>query len=217
LNGGAGPLIVNAAAAAAGARIIGGAGGVTLTITGGGAAALNTADIGLSVITLQASSSAFNFTANAEAGLTINDLNTGADTIAAGGTLETVTGGGAGRLTMIASATGGDTFRNAAALFNGDSINGFASSNNVIDVTNVSASKVTATFVENAAGTAGQLNLSDGTHSASITLFGQFMAAGFSGSAAAAGFTATSDGSSGTDISYAAVIAKPHPAPHNLF
>jgi hypothetical protein len=68
-----------------------------------------------------------------------------------------------------------------------------------------SASLTTATFTENAGGTAGTLSLSDGTHSASITLFGQFMAAGFSGSASSAGFSTAFDGGSGTKITYTAV------------
>ena len=159
---------------------------------------------------LRASGGAFTFTANVQTSLWVNDLNTYADIITASAARQTITGGAAGQLTMIASAAGGDTFRDSASLINGDTIKGFAGAGNIIDVTDLTASKLTATFTENAAGTAGQLNLTDGTHSASITLFGQFMAAGFSGTAASAGFTGGSDGASGTNIAYHPVVAPPH-------
>jgi hypothetical protein len=61
-----------------------------------------------------------------------------------------------------------------------------------------------ATFTESAGATSGVLTLSDGTHTAAIKLFGQFAAAGFSGSAAAAGFTIANDGASGTQVLWAA-------------
>ena len=204
VNGGAGAVTVNALAATAGALLKGGSGPMTLYVAGGGAAPMNAGDTGVGVVNLMASAGAYAFTANNEAGLVINDQSAGADTITAGGVQQTVTGGGAGKLTMVASAAGNDTFRDIASVFNGDTIRGFSGANNVIDVTDLNASKLTATFVENAAGTSGQLNLNDGTHSASIALFGQFMAAGVSGTAAAAGFTATADGAGGTKITYAA-------------
>ena len=210
VNGGAGLGTIQATATTAGALLKGGSGGLTLNITGGGVASLNAGDSGLAAVNLRASGGAFTFTANVQTSLWVNDLNTYADIITASAARQTITGGAAGQLTMIASAAGGDTFRDSASLINGDTIKGFAGAGNIIDVTDLTASKLTATFTENAAGTAGQLNLTDGTHSASITLFGQFMAAGFSGTAASAGFTGGSDGASGTNIAYHPVVAPPH-------
>ena len=202
--------MVYATAATAGALLHGGSGGLAVVFSGGGAITLNAADTGVTAVTLGAATSAYTFTAIAQAGLTIKDASTTADTIIAGGTRQTLTGGAAGQLTMVGAATGGDTFRDTAALFNGDTIKGFTSPGDIIDVTDLNAATLTATFTENAAGTAGKLALSDGVHSTSITLFGQFMAAGFSGTAAAAGFTATADGASGTNIAYQPVVAPPH-------
>ena len=217
INGGAGAATINATAATAGALLKGGSGGMTLIVTGGGVVTMNAADTGVGAVNLQAATSAYVFTASGGAGMVIRDFSTGLDTVTAGGPLQTITGGGAGKLTMVASAAGADTFRNTAAAFNGDTIMGFAAANNVIDVTDLNLAKLTATFVENATAASGRLTLSDGTHTASITLFGQFMAAGFSGSATAAGFTATSDGAGGTNIAYAPVVAPPHVGPKNFF
>jgi hypothetical protein len=48
----------------------------------------------------------------------------------------------------------------------------------------------------------GTLNLTDGTHTTSISLAGSFAAAGFSGSLSAAGFVVSSDGHTGTAIGF---------------
>ena len=207
---GKGDALIKSAAAFAGARITGG--GVTvLDLKTGGTAVMNAADTGVTLVSLDNTTSAYAFTANAEAGLVIEDDNNhGGDVITAGGAGQTLTGGGAG-VTLIAAASGGDLFQNTIANFNGELIGGFASAGNVIDVTNLVSTKIkTATFVENAAGTAGTLTLAANGQKVAISLFGQFMAAGFSGTAAQAGFTIGSDGANGTNVTYHPVIAAGH-------
>ncbi|HEY2482094.1 MAG TPA: hypothetical protein VGI30_07850, partial [Caulobacteraceae bacterium] len=89
-----------------------------------------------------------------------------------------------------------------SAQFSGATVPNFTTHGSAIDITDMNSSTLTATFVENGAGTSGQLSLSDGVHSIMVNLVGQLAAAGFSGAAAAAGFALVSDGHSGTDITW---------------
>ena len=190
--------------------LAGGSGTLVLYVSGGGTVSLNAGDTGLTEVVLTAASSAYAFTATGQAGLYIVDQSTTADILTAGGAHQIITGGAAGKLTMVASAVGGDTFRDRSSLLDGDTINNFATNSNMINVTDLNAARASATFTENAQGTAGVLHVTDGTHAANITLFGQFMAAGFSGTAAAAGFTLSADSLSGTDVRYQALVAPGH-------
>jgi hypothetical protein len=91
-----------------------------------------------------------------------------------------LTGGASGKLTMIGASAGEDTFLDTAALFNGDTIKAFSANSDVIDLSNLSPSSAHISFSENSANTAGTLTVSDNQgHTAAITLFGQFVAAGF--------------------------------------
>jgi hypothetical protein len=120
------------------------------------------------------------FTANGIAGLVVDDASTTADTLQAGGPDQTLTGGASGKLTMIGATAGGDLFQDPTALLNGDIVAGFAAPGGKIDFTDLKdLSGVIQSFTENGAGTAGTLKVSDGTHSASLTLLGQFMASAF--------------------------------------
>ena len=90
---------------------------------------------------------------------------------------------------------------------NGVSFNGLINAGDAIDAVDVHFAQLsTATFAENAAHTSGVLTLSDGTHTAAITLFGQFAAAGFSGQATAAGFSVALDGGTGTKVTLLATV-----------
>ncbi len=210
VHGGAGDALIHATAATAGALITGGAGSTTLDVTGGGAVTLAAGDAAIDLVSLDKASAAYSFTANAQAGLTVEDDSAGLDTLRAGGAGQTLTGGAAGKLTMIGSVAGGDTFRNTAHLFNGDTVGGFAAAGGVLDITDLRSNKISkATFVENSAGTGGTLTLA-GDQSVKIALLGQFMAAGFSGTAVQAGFAIGSDGASGTNVTYHPVIAPGH-------
>jgi Ca2+-binding RTX toxin-like protein len=133
------------------------------------------------------------FIANAQAGLVIDDASGGATTITAGTTGQTLTGG-AGHDTLV-GYTGGDTnFMDLAAAISGDMLKNFGANGSVIDLTNVSSASVTLGFVENGGGTAGVLTVSDGTHSASMTLQGSFTRSLF--------VTARDAGGNGTAITY---------------
>jgi hypothetical protein len=144
-------------------------------------------------VLLTNAAAAWNFTANAISGLTVEDLNTGLNTVQAGGAGQTLTRGGAGQLAMVGSSAGDDTFKNLTTLFNGDTIEGFGPNGDVIDLTNVNPTLVHPLGFTQNTTTSGALTVTDGTHSAAIMLFGQFVAAGF--------HTAP-DGSGGTDITY---------------
>ena len=211
INGGGGDALIHATAATAGALITGGAGSTTLDVTGGGAVSLNAGDSAIDLVSLDKANAAYSFTANAQAGLVIEDDSKGFDTLRAGGAGQTLTGGAAGKLIMIGSAAGGDTFRNTAQLFNGDTVGAFSAPNDVLDITDLRSSKISkATFVENSAGTAGTLTLVSENMSVKVALLGQFMAAGFSGTAAQAGFAIGSDGANGTNVTYHPVLATGH-------
>jgi autotransporter passenger strand-loop-strand repeat protein len=210
VNLGTGNDTILVTSATIGATIGNGTGTNTLEVTGGGTMAMGGSIGDIATVLLASAATPYNFTANAISSLTVDDLDTGADTVQAGGADQTLTGGGVGKLEMVGSSAGNDTFKNASTLFNGHSIQGFGPNGDVIDLTNVSPTSVGLSFTENAAMTGGTLNVTAGTHSAAITLFGQFVAAGF--------HTATDSGGLGTAITYqtpvvTAALATPlHPA-----
>ena len=192
VHGGSGVDQIFVTSATIGATIDGGSSGrSTLVVTGGGTMAMGSNITDIASVSLSSSPTAYNFTANGINGLVVNDQSGGLDSMTAGGVNQTLTGGAAGHETMVSSAGGADTFKDTAALFNNDTIVGFAASNDVIDLTNVAFTGQTPGFAQGA--TSGVLSITDGTHSAAITLFGQF---------AAAGFQTASDGATGTDIIY---------------
>ncbi|HEV2677094.1 MAG TPA: hypothetical protein VGV37_21370, partial [Aliidongia sp.] len=189
VHGGSGndTIIVNAATI--GATIDGGTGNSTLDVTGGGTVTMGSSVTDIRTVALVAGATAYNFTANAISGLTIT--------------------GGSGHDTFTGSSGGGDTFKNSASLFNGDTIKNLTALTDTLDFTDVNASTVaTPTYHDNGNGT-GLLTVTDGTHTASLTLFGQF---------SAAGFQTGSDGAGGTDVTYhpvsapAVALALPHHA-----
>ena len=77
VQGGGGRNTINATAAAAGALIDLGADKSVLNVSGGGTATLASGDNGLATVTLASAAGAYDFTANAENGLTINDMSAG--------------------------------------------------------------------------------------------------------------------------------------------
>jgi hypothetical protein len=112
-------------------------------------------------------------------------------------------GADSGALALISSAYA-IAVTGTAAQTNGETIAHFTTSGSSLDLTdlNHAASTFSAVFAENAAGTQGTLTVTDGAHSASVTLIGHLAAGGFSGSAAAAGFTFTADTGAGTLIGW---------------
>jgi hypothetical protein len=172
----------------------GGTGQNTLDVTGGGTMQMGASITDISKVVLSSASSAYHFTANSISGLTITDNNTTiADALTAGGANQTLTGGGAGKMQFFSAASGHDTFKDAAALFNHDTITGFGDNGDVIDLPDVTLTGLKPlSYVQNT-GTSGTLTVSDGAHTAAITLVGVYMTSDFHSGP---------DGGLGTAITY---------------
>jgi autotransporter passenger strand-loop-strand repeat protein len=122
-----------------------------------------------------------------------------------------IAAGGAGQTlalaqneTVYGAAAGGDLFQGASASLTGDTLVNFGRSGDSLDVTDMAFTGVGPAFVESAGAAFGVLTVSDGVHTASVILFGQF---------AASGFSASSDGGAGQVITYAPAITTPAIAP----
>jgi hypothetical protein len=100
--------------------------------------------------------------------------------------------GGARSDTLVGYSGFGDTFIDTAAGLNGDLIQMFGGSDQ-IDITDLKSSAASLSYTAN--GGAGTLNLTDGSHPASIRLQGSFTASKFHMAA---------DGHGGTLVTYAA-------------
>ena len=89
-----------------------------------------------------------------------------------------------------------------SAQFNGASIGHMTTAGSQLDLTDLNLSALNAAFSENASATQGTLTVSDGTHSATVTLIGQLAAANYSGAATGAGFTFHHDAGAGTIVGW---------------
>ena len=171
VNGGGGIALLKGNAAFVGALVNGGAGKTTLELTTGGTATLNAADSNLTV-KLDAIT---NLTLSKMSFITANG-STGADTIIAMASGQTLTGaGGADILTGFSGF--GDTFADTAAGLNGDTLKLFGGSD-TIEVTDVNSALAKA-LVYTGNTTAGTLAVSDGTHIANIKFTGNYTTANF--------------------------------------
>ena len=201
VNLGSGNDTINVNAATIGATIGNGTGHNTLDVTGGETMTMGPRITDIAEALLSPASVAYHFMANAISGLTVNDSSTTtADVLTAGGAHQTLTGGGAGKVDFVGAAAGDDTFKNLAALFNGDTVSGFGNNGDVIDLTDVSSTGLKPLSYVQTTATSGKLTVSDGLHAAAITLLGQYMANGFH---------PVVDGGAGTAITY-------QPAPMSL-
>ena len=180
VHGGTGNNTILVSGATIGATIDGGTGHTTLDVTGGGSVTMGSTVTNITTVLLASAPGNLSFIANAQAGLTVVDQSHGANTITAGGSGQTLSGG-FGTDTFNAAAAGGNTFKNLAAVFNGDTIGGLASGGNTISITDLDrgASGFVLSFVENLSNTAGTLSVTDGTHSTVLTLNGSFLATSF--------------------------------------
>ena len=194
VNLGSGNDTINVNAATIGATIGNGTGHNTLNVTVGGTMTMGSQITDIADVLLSPASAAYHFTANAISGLTIKDSSiTTPDVLTAGGVHQTLTGGGGGKVEFVGAAAGDDTFKNLAAVFNGDTISGFGNDGDVIDLADISSTGLKPLSYVQTTATSGKLNVSDGVHTAAITLLGQFMANGFH---------SASDGGVGTAITY---------------
>jgi hypothetical protein len=171
VNLGSGNDTINVNAATIGATIGNGTGHNTLDVTGGETMTMGPRITDIAEALLSPASVAYHFMANAISGLTVNDSSTTtADVLTAGGAHQTLTGGGAGKVDFVGAAAGDDTFKNLAALFNGDTVSGFGNNGDVIDLTDVSSTGLKPLSYVQTTATSGKLTVSDGLHAAAITL-----------------------------------------------
>ena len=208
VNLGSGNDSIKVNAATIGATIGNGTGFDTLDVTGGGTMAMGSNISDIAEVLLSPASTAYRFISNAISGLTINDSSTTTvDVLTAGGAHQTLTGGGAGKVEFVGAAAGDDTFKNLAALFNGDTMSGFGANGDVIDLPDVGSAGLKPLSYVQTTATSGKLTVSDGVHTAAITLLGQYIANGFH---------STSDGGVGTAITYQPeALALAQTAPHH--
>ncbi len=206
VNLGSGNDTINVTAATIRATIGNGTGQNTLDVTGGGTMAMgdNIADIAYAL--LSPANAACHFTANALSGLTVTDANTStSDSLVAGAADQILTGGGAGKVAFTGAGAGSDTFKDTAALLNHDTVGGFGDNGDVIDLSDVNSSDLTQLSWSQTTSSSGTLTVSDGVHTAAITLLGQYMANAFH---------PASDGGMGTAITYHVLATTQLTTPH---
>jgi hypothetical protein len=206
VNLGAGNDTINVNAATIEATIGNGTGRNTLDVTGGETMAMGANIVDISSVLLASASTAYHFTANAISGLIIDDASTStSDSLIAGGADQILTGGGAGKVEFTGSSAGYDTFKDTSALFNHDTIAGFGYNGDVIDLTDMNAANIKPLSWSQNTGGSGTLTVSDGVHTAAITLLGQYMASAFH---------PASDGGMGTAITYPILTETQLTTPH---
>lgn len=191
VNGGAGHDTFEVTAATIGATINGGTGPGDLVVSGGGTAAMGSNISHVARVDLAASDKNWTFTANATAGMVIDDHSTGQnDVIRAGAAGQTLTGGSHDQ-TFVGFGSGLTTYADSAAAFNGASIRNF-STGDVIDITGLKFGAGTGlTFNPDGSGAGDLVVTQGGAFATEIHLFGNFGSGSFS---------ATSDGHGGTLI-----------------
>ena len=176
---------IRATAANAGASISGLGTNSTLQITNGGTIVLN-ATTDVSTVKLSAAS---NLTLSKMSFITAIGSG-GADTIQAGATYQTLTGG-AGADTLSGFSGGYDTFSDTAAHLNGDTILNFVTSD-TIDLTNLAFAGATVTAATSAGNT--KVTVVSGATKSVFTVAGNWTSSG--------SFNLASDGAAGTFLTH---------------
>lgn len=182
-NGGGGNNTFYATSATIGATINGGNGTNILEVTGGGTMAMGANIKQVADVLLIAGTTAYDFTANSITGLLMNDAGTSTtDKLIAGGTNQTITGGGAGKLTMDAANQSGAILKDSATIFNRDTLKDLVNGD-AIDVTGLAYSSTNTAlgFAFNSSSDTTTMSvLLSGVQKTAITLLGQYMASDFS-------------------------------------
>jgi hypothetical protein len=115
-----------------------------------------------------------------------------------GGTFDVASGGSTGSGPVTFASSGGGTLQLDASVSFGGLVAGFGAPDH-LDLRDIAfGSSTSVSFVEAAGGTSGTLTVTDGAHTANITLLGQYMASQF---------TSASDGHGGTLIGDPSVAA----------
>jgi hypothetical protein len=195
VNSGGGSNIFTVTASTIGATINGGTSGAdTLEVSGGGAIAMGANMTHITEALLVASTAAYNFTANGISGLIIDDLSTAtSDSLIAGGTGQTLTGGGAGKLTMNAANEANVLLKDSATIFNGDLVKNLFDGD-AIDVAGLAFSQTGTSLVFAFNSTIDETTLSVSVNNVlktAINLFGQYSASNFSAPSADSAGTGT--------------------------
>jgi hypothetical protein len=181
-----GTALIQGLSTQAGALITGNTQATTqLEITdSGGTATLNAADTQLTVKL----DGATNLTLS-KMGFITADGSVGGSTLTALAANQTLLGGVGD--TLVGASVFGDLFKGTSILMNGDSIKNFGGTD-LIDLTDINESKVTGLSYTPGSGS-GVLTVTDGTHSASLTMIGTYTKADF-------GFK--TDGATGTLVTF---------------
>ncbi len=179
--GGAGNDTFLVSAATIGDTINGGTGAAELYFIGGGTVTLGANITNIATLYLGKATTSYAATANGIAGLVVQDANTAyADTLTASGANQTLTGGGAGKLTMVGGTD--TTFKDSASVLNGDTIRNLLAGDQ-IDITGLgfvpTGSGATALgFSTSGGNTVVTVNLG-ATAKTSFTVAGSMDQAGF--------------------------------------
>ena len=195
VNGGGSNDTFNVNQSTVGATIAGGSGTNLLEVTGGGTLAMGPSITQIADVLLvgTAMTPAYSFTANALSGLLVDDLSTATpDTLIAGGSGQTLTGGGVGKLVMDAANNAGVTAKDGAAVLNGDTFKDLVNGD-MIDVAGLAYSAgTTLGFTFNPGPDTTTMSvLAGGVQKTAITLLGQYAAANFASPSADSAGTGT--------------------------
>ena len=192
VNGGSGADTIIVDGSTIGATINGGTSGKSvLEVRGGGTVTMGGSVTNIAEVALDKSDHAWTFTANATAGLVVDDQSDKSDTLVAGAAGQTLEGGAGGKETFVGFGSGKTTYADDAKHLNGDTIDNF-SDGDAIDVQGLAFDSKTQVSFKATSATSGILTISENGHiAAKVALFGQL---------AAATFTAQSDGAGGALI-----------------
>ena len=190
IMGGGGADVIHVTAATLGATINGGAGKSQIQVAGGGAMTMGSSIEAIAMVVLGAAATAYDFVANAIAGLVVVDQSAGADFVKAGAAGQKLTGGAGGQ-TFVGFGSGVTTYLDAATRFNGSHIDDY-NVDDAIDISGLKYQKTTKVSFTSVSGSAGDLLVQSALGgSTTIHLEGLF---------GADSFFAVADGHGGTFI-----------------
>jgi len=188
--GGSGNDTIIVSASTIGDQINGGTGAATLYFIGGGTVAMASNLSNIATLYLARSTTAYSVTANSINGLVVQDASVAtSDTLTAGGLNQTLTGGGAGKLTMVGGSD--TTFKDTATLLHGDTIQNLLAGDQ-IDITGLGfvppgSGATTLAFGTTAGGNTLLTVFKGGVSQTQFTIAGSVDQAGFALSTDAAG------------------------------
>ena len=189
--GGGGADVFNVTAKTIGATIDGGSGKSMLVVSGGGKAVMGANVTNVHSVNLAVAGSSYDFTANATAGLVVDDLSVGNNDVLRAGAAGQVLEGGTGDQTLYGFGSGTTTYADSASQFNGANIRNFNAAD-VLDITGLAFGTGTHALFNPSNATSGDLNITqNGAFAAQVHIFGLL---------SPTSFATTSDGHGGTLI-----------------